>query len=466
MPRTPRLALSLALLLQASPASAQSLPVYTQQFFEQVTTVLGPSDAFAWLRESSGMLARLGVYDFVAFLATLIFSFAIVTLVQNAIVAGWGVFRAMAFRLALAVLIFLLTANATTNSDSSAHNYFLSLWGDALYASSNAFYVQQSSMEFFEAANQLWNTTIKYGGTAFLLGSVSNALPKLPASHGASPLTKASAKKYATQVGLSSANSATRGAVELAYKILGANITMFLALGFVYSLITILSGFVYLIALLFLPLAGALYLYRPTASLLPRLLTAALASLLLVLFAPQILAVTLKATINRAQATTVAEMNRSIAYAELANKVADLQQAEIAKAMTCLSTGYRLKYSAVTVPVTHTYRPDGNLPPITVSGQYYALAGQFNDWCDVAAGRQQLTAAEMDREIKEKLLAGGTSVVDNLEEPNYFFTLALSVLSTVVASSLAFFLFIGAINITSKLLNGVNFGGALENPLT
>ena len=465
MPKPSHLALPLFLLFQASTARAQSLPVYTQQFFDQVTTILGPSDTFAWLRESSGMLARLGVYDFVAFLATLIFSFAIVTLIQNALVAGWGVFRALAFRFALAILIFLLTVN-TASTTSNPHDYFLSLWGDAFYASSNAFYVQQSSMEFFEAANQLWNTTIKYGGTAFLLGSISNALPKLPTSQGSSPLTKASAKKYATQVGLSSASTATRGAVELAYKILGANIIMFLALGFVYSLVTILSGFVYLVALLFLPLAGALYLYKPTASLLPRLLTAALASLLLVLFAPQILAVTLKATINRAQATTVAEMNRSIAYAELANRVADLQQAEIAKAMTCLSAGYRLKYSAVTVPVTHTYHPDGNLPPITVSGQYYALAGQFDDWCDVAAGRQQLTATEMDHEIREKLLAGSASVVDDLEEPNYFFTLALSVLSTIVASTMAFFLFIGAINITSKLLNGVNFGGALENPLT
>ena len=208
-------------------------------------------------------------------------------------------------------------------------------------------------------------------------------------------------------------------------------------------------------------------MFRPTERFLKSLLTAAIASLLLILLAPHLLAITLKASINRTQAYTAEQMNKTIAYTKLAELIAHEQKFQINEAVTlCLERGYHLTGSAVTRPVTYTYTPPGSIHPITVTGQYYALAGDFNDWCDTASPPERLTAEDIDREISDNLLHGAPDVTAGLSRPQAFFTTILAILSTLAASTIAFFLFLGAVNITSKLMNGINFGGALENPLT
>ncbi len=465
---------ALATILSPLPgvALADSVDLYANNFFNSVSTVLSPVDAFSWMVESSKMLVRMHVYDLITVVSIALLAYSVVVIAQNYLLLGTPFLRRALPRLFAAMLVIIFTAYPSNSSASqSIHNKILSLWGAALSSSTNASYVHQASMEFLTAASNVWKTTLIYGGTAFVYGATANALTGgLRTSAGGAEeggASTATTRKLINSSAINTGLAYVREPVKIVYKLLSANIMMFLALGLIYSLTTILAGFTYLMAIMLMPLAAALYMFRPTERFLKSLLTATIASLLLILLAPHLLAITLKASINRTQAYTAEQMNRTIAYTKLAELIAHEQKFQINEAVTlCLERGYHLTGSAVTRPVTYTYTPPDSNQPITVTGQYYALAGDFNEWCDTASPPEHLTAEDIDREISDNLLHGAPNVAAGLSRPQAFFTTILAILSTLAASTIAFFLFLGAVNITSKLMNGINFGGALENPLT
>lgn len=442
--------------------------------FRGLTTLVSPEDPVKWMIGASSVLVKTRVYDLIAFVATALFSIAAINIGQLALYSGFAAVRQAIIRFFVALMMFTLTAypGAGATNASSAHHKLLMLWPEAYLAATSSSYAVDASVEFNQAITSLTNSFFKYGTGAFVYLSVIDTVDRLPLVGSKGAAAYAGAEKLKTDYSKFSAKSAIlsflKKPAELVYRLLGFSVLAFFSLVLLYSLLLTIAGLGYLFAIALLPLASALWLFKPTTTILNRVLTAAIAFILLTALLPAALSITFKATLNRNNVSISKQVDYVNALAELGAKASELQQVDVNRAYkSCLGIGYKLK-AAFPKTLTSTYIPSGSTTPVTLTYQTVTLSGHpVNEWCDETE-HYNLTAEQQQENLEEYLMPVSL-IASNQELANGFSTSILSFFigsfTNLISGALAFFLFLGIVNITSQMISGISIGGALENPL-
>jgi len=479
-----RAALPLPRLLALSPALAAGAlalgdpAAAYESAFNRISTAISPADPVNWMINASNVLLRTGIYEWISLTAAILFAIAIVNIGHVVQVAGWRAGSRLIFRLFFALLVYILTAFPTytgvDHGGTSTHHRLLMLWPKAYLSAINSSYVGQASTAFNEAINDLLRTTFIYGGVAFTYASVidgafAGTTAAGKAARRAANLSEAGGTtNLITQSPASALSAALRAPARQIYRLLGTNFALFLAMGLMYSILLTLTGTGYLFAMMLMPLAAALYMFAPTARLLGRIISAAISMLVLTILLPALLALALNASITRNLEVTDAEMARFNSMSALTQKVAQLVQDEVEAAYTtCISRG-GIIVGATPVTASESYTDPRTGATTILQYTYHAITPlAFPDRCRIDEETRAMSPEEREQTVYAHLIEATPldNATFNRSLVNTTLTMVVALLATLLSAALAFFIFLGTVNVTTQMIAGISIGGALENPL-
>ena len=430
-----------------------------------VLTIAGPRDPVAWINQSYAAFTSSGIHSLLVFLAVTLMSFAAVNLAMQAATLGSLVpLRAQLLRFLFAVGLIALFSSP--QSATSTGQYLIGLWGTAYSSVASSNYVREANADFLEAANRVYLKNAVYisGTGAF---SIVN---KLTQNKGFKLATKSNLLTRLLGGSLTELANLTDSILKTLKKAFIASSLAFTALVLIYSIFTTLSGFTWILGVLLLPLAAALYMFAPTQRVFGTVVSYMLSALFMIILLPLVLTLSIRVIILPDLDATSQLAEQSASYERVFQQLTDLQIREQREALDCLKS-YRYSaqdgknhFGALVMTPART--------PVTIDGQtYYYLA--FDPATNCSYSISSPTSPYTAKQQEEALASffgdiAYTNVNPSLLErfTTTFTRYILGILKAATIGVLAFFLFVGMMRLIGQLLGAAGIGTSIENPIT